>query len=72
MSLKVSLSTEVSESKSFPKLMIGDQLIVFFIKSGIGIIITPEESINYVGEYSEDFQMAFFQDYNGEVTLKNE
>ena len=72
MSVKVSLKGIVFTVKSFPKLMIADKgMIVFFTKPEAGVIIQPEADYE-VGEYQEGFNMKYFSDYEGEITLRNE
>jgi hypothetical protein len=70
MSVKVGL-IGVNKAKSFPKLMIAGELIVFFVKAENGIVLRIEGDYE-VGEYQEGFKMSFFTDYEGEITLKNE
>ena len=71
MSVRVSLSVESGKVKSFPKLMIAGELIVFFTKAKEGIVLCVEGDYE-VGEYQEGFNMSYFTDYEGEITLKNE
>jgi hypothetical protein len=70
MSVRVSL-IGVSQVKSFPKLMIDGELIVFFVKSGTGIVLRAER-VYKVGEYSDRFDTSCFKDYDGLITLMNE
>ena len=71
MSVKVSLKEEVSKEKSFPKLMISVELIVFFTKAKHGVVLRIEGDFK-LGEYRDNFIMSYFKEYEGEVTLKNE
>jgi hypothetical protein len=72
MSVKVSLSVELSEEKTFPKIMIDEHnTIVLFYDESRGTVINSDE-IYGVGYYSILWFAAAFKDYNGEVTLKNE
>jgi hypothetical protein len=72
MSVKASLSGEVIKVKRFPKLMVADgDLIVLFNADRKGIVVNSKRGQN-IGDYSIDWAMGAFKDYNGEVTLKNE
>ena len=72
MSVKVSLKEKEFSVKGFPKLMIAsDGMIVFFVKAKDGIVLCPEDNYK-VGEYETGFDMSYFKDYEGEITLKNE
>jgi hypothetical protein len=71
MSVKVSLSNEVSKDKSFPKLMISGELIVFFVYEGAGVVLRIEGDYK-LGEYRQSFYMYYFTDYEGAITLINE
>ena len=70
MSVKVDLKGIVFTVKSFPKLMIAGELIVFFTKAESGVVLRVEADYE-VGEYQEGFNMKYFKDYEGEVTLRN-
>jgi hypothetical protein len=72
MSVKVSLKEKEFSVKGFPKLMIAtDGMIVFFVKVKDGIVLCPEDNYK-IGEYEKGFDMSYFKDYEGEITLKNE
>ena len=75
MSVKVSLSIALGTVKGFPKLMIAkDGLIVLFIEEKCGTVIQDEtRSADWkIAEYSERFNMSYFKDYEGEITLRND
>ena len=59
---------------SFPKLMISTltDMIVLFYDSGLGTVINEGRSELFeVGEYHGFYDTSEFEDYNGEVVLKN-
>ena len=70
------ITTTIKESKEvvkeFPKLMKknGSNLIVRFQKPNSGIALVGDEG-SYEGEYSNDWAMMYFVDYNEELILKN-
>jgi hypothetical protein len=71
MSVNVSLSVEVCNGKSFPKLMISnDGLIVLFTSKQVGVAINSNKEWR-TGELGRSWDTKDFKDYNGEVTLKN-
>jgi hypothetical protein len=69
MSVEVRLKENI-KVKSFPKLMISGEIIVFFIKEKYGIILYTKEDYE-LGDYSETWDMLCFKDYEGEITLRN-
>jgi hypothetical protein len=72
MSVKVSLSKEVVKGSSFPKLMTNDRgMIVLFYEERKGMVLRVVD-VHKIGVYSESWGMEHFQDYEGEITLKNE
>lgn len=59
------------EEKPFPKLMISTSgTIVFFEKSKIGMVVYGSV-YSKIAEYSEDWGMGLFKDYEGDVCLSN-
>jgi hypothetical protein len=72
MSVKVSLSEEVSKVKEFPKLMVTDEaFVVLFSADGVGTAISSDKHFP-TGSFGKYWAMQSFKDYNGEVNLKNE
>lgn len=79
MAINVTLSeVKTQESKPFPKLMIANHksgasegMIVLFEMSEIGTVIFSVHHSQKVGEYSKDFYMPAFTDYNSPITLQN-
>ena len=76
MSVKVTVSKDlIIIKKQFPKLMIYNGqdygFIVLFTSSKTGVVLT-EGKDHKIGELVKDWAMDCFQDYEGEVTLKNE
>ena len=70
------ITTTIKEGKKvgteFPKLMksIESNLIVRFRELNSGIALVGDEGSNE-GEYSTDWDMEHFEDFTGELTLKN-
>ena len=70
------ITTEIKESKvtetKFPKLMksINSNLIVMFQGLKVGIALVGD-CANDAGEYSTDWAMKYFEDFNDELILKN-
>ena len=59
---------KTQEEKPFPKLMISDSgIIVYFTSNRCGIALNDE----LLTDYSEEWNMQFFTDYNEPVTLQN-
>lgn len=54
----------------YPCLMKSDELIVFFIKKGKGVVLAEDDIYN-TGDYEDDFSMKYFEPFDGEITLKN-
>ena len=72
MSVEVRLKESVFTLKKFPKLMISnDGIIVLFSRYCSGTIIVGSR-YKEQGEFSDMWEMCYFKDYHGEVTLKNE
>jgi hypothetical protein len=73
MSVKVFLNADLSEYKSFPKLMIDKhKTIVLFTEQGKGTVVYSQVSVRCTGDYNVHWDLSCFKDYNGKVTLKNE
>ena len=73
MSVLASYSYKVSKEKSFPKLMIDENItIVLFNQEEKGVVVSNKVGIYNIGDYYNNWAMNCFKDYNGEVTLKNE
>jgi hypothetical protein len=72
MSVKVSLSEEVSKDESFPKLMIAKLggTVVLFNSHCEGTVVSGKE-YESIGHYSIRWNIESFKDYDGDVTLKN-
>jgi hypothetical protein len=61
------------KQKSFPKLMISnDGQIVLFIIQSIGTVVYSNSNNCKVGYYSNAWNMDIYNDFDGEITLKNE
>lgn len=66
------IQTEKVES-TFPKLMKRklNGLVVLFTDKSTGTVVAAGNTDNYVGEYSQMWCKAFFEDFTGTVTIKN-
>tara|TARA_R110000822_G_scaffold27129_1_gene81256 strand:+ start:1063 stop:1287 length:225 start_codon:yes stop_codon:yes gene_type:complete len=74
MAIISKLSIEVYQSKDFPKLMKSEKnggYIVLFISNKVGTVVTHSD-YNPLGTCRENWPMDIFEDYQGELTLKNE
>jgi|GEM_PF-3979640 len=66
-----SIKVDKSEEVNFPKLMVSpNELIVLMISSRHGTVMNEVDS-RRIGEFSDEWNMDRFKDYNGEVKLKN-
>ena len=67
---------EVGSKKvlGYPKLMQGTEsnVIVFFTEKRKGIIVNGNREEDELGWYYENWNMDFFQDFNGTIKLSNE
>ena len=72
MSVKVSLKENAATVKGYPKLMVSNYgVIVLFKKESIGTVVLSDIRYEML-HYCSSWDMSFFKDYDGEVTLKNE
>lgn len=56
---------------SFPKLMMSyDGMVILFTSKGTGTVIVAVDKNNYVGEYSEDWDISLFYDFRGELKIE--
>ena len=64
---------EENKELEFPKLMEGTEtsVVVLFTESKKGAIVSVGTSDNKIGYYHFDWQMEYFKDFKGELTLKN-
>ena len=66
---------EVEEVKvlGFPRLMEGTEssVVVLFTESKKGAVVSVGTSDNEIGWYHHNWQMDYFKDFKGELTLKN-
>lgn len=69
----VNQKEEVKE-KGFPKLMISESSknVVWFSKSEVGVVVYSENIVQPVGYTYCDWNMDYFKDFNGTVTLSND
>ena len=63
-----------SDAKPFPKLMIGNRtnVIVLFSHIKTGTIQVKGNHSGQVGLHDSSWDMNYFKDYDGEITLSNE
>ena len=63
-----------SDAKPFPKLMIGDftNVIVLFSETSVGTVVERGANSELVGYFNDEWDMPYFKDYDGEITLSNE
>ena len=71
--MKVEVKDSVSEIK-YPCLMITEEkdLIVLFVSSTKGICVMSDHPNFKVGEYSNGWAIDNFNQFDGEITLKND
>ena len=66
---------EVEEVKvlGFPRLMEGTEssVVVLFTESKKGVVVSVGASADEIGWYHSNWQMEYFKDFKGELTLKN-
>ena len=66
---------EVEEVKvlGFPRLMEGTEssVVVLFTESKKGVVVSVGTSENKIGWYHSNWQMEYFKDFKGELTLTN-
>ena len=62
----------------FPKLMhwnIGGvtiTVVLMYDEGGEGVVVYAKDDMNYIGEYSADWNMQVFEDFYGTLTLSND
>jgi len=58
----------------FPKLMVmqPESVIVLFTNSGTGIVLSTGNNCYPLGYLHNDWNMIFFTDYTGSITLEND
>ena len=71
--MEVNIRRNLKEQIPFPKLMQTKQgSLVLFDKEGCGTVIDHiNPDVRPVGMYREDWDMSYFLDFYGEVTLSN-
>lgn len=75
MSINVELRSNNKKVKDFPKIMRYNSdfepFVVLFQKEKIGTVLQSNCDDWEIGEISNDFKMANFLDYEGDVILSN-
>lgn len=64
-----------SKNRDFPKLMKGsDDMVALMTKDGCGVVVITGDLDDYykVGDYSEEWAMKCFKDFNGTIELSND
>ncbi len=70
--ITVKTTTEKKEPKPFPKLMKSvNGNVVLFYKNGEGVLIEKVTSERLAGEYTTEWDMDNFTDYNEPITIQN-
>ena len=61
------------EENEYPRLMIDKEqsIIVLFIGKGNGIVVNSASKGFFTGNSDDDWNMDYFTNYNGTVTLEN-
>jgi hypothetical protein len=75
MAIKVTIGeSKTQDEKPFPKLMQGiSGTIVLFQQTKKGFVVNAVEGVCFIiGEYSDDWAMHKFTDYNEPITLQNQ
>lgn len=75
----ISKTTEIpSKIKDFPKLMkrkidenYNYNLVVLFTKEDVGTVVSSNNDLYNIGYHCPSWAMEVFEDYDGEVVLKN-
>ena len=64
---------EEKELKEFPKLMYAEKyfLTILFSSVSIGMVVVGNSAYN-VGTYGSEWDMKYFSDMKGSITLSNE
>ena len=60
-----------TDKNEYPKLMTANQgVVVLFTSESIGTVVHPGE-LDYLGDYSDVWDMSVFKEFKGEVVLSN-
>ena len=79
--MKIEVMDNTKTKKQFPKLMIGEcgEIILAIKSSGcdisgtcISIGICVGVSKCFIGEYCNDWEISYFKDFEGSITLTND
>ena len=74
--MKSTINDPLISTKEFPKLMcyiLRKNLVILFSKDKTGTVVSDSSLGEYysLGYHDNDWNMAFFEDYEGTVTLEN-
>jgi len=70
--MKIVISNKEKIGK-YPRLMIArNEMIVLFSAPKIGVIIDIGKGAGLIGEFSNDFIMDSFKDFEGSINLSND
>jgi len=71
------IESEIKGTNNYPVLKTfnhkksGNVVVILFDKPGSGICLYNKINLNKIGEYSENFAEYGFEDFDGELILKN-
>lgn len=73
MSISITVLREETKA-NFPKLMMNTpqyDLIVYFTAPKVGHVVFDEAKSFDQFHHADDWRMSYFEDFHGEITLKN-
>lgn len=63
--------SEEKKTNDYPKLMTDDEVIILCEARGEGVVVHSKNDKYDLGDWSDDWSMTRFRDYEGKVTLSN-
>ncbi len=71
--MKIEVNQYKTKEKPFPKLMCHKVtgMVVLFNRYGKGTVIANFPLYREVGDYADNWNMASFMDFEGEITIKS-
>lgn len=71
--IEVEVRNTPSGVMGYPKIMKvkGMNKYVLFLVSNCGTVIKADDDVDKMGEYLTNWDMNLFEDFNGEIILKN-
>ena len=71
MTAKSTAKNRIIRTRDYPWLGTNAEIVVLFYMYGVGTVVL--DGIHYtIGLHKDDWNMGQFQDFTGEVTIKNE